>query len=158
MEIIHTSDLFDLSGWLILAGEAEPLFGKMLESADFFEGLRQSIMQETAFCVRDEANRDNCGLCGGIIISKETNSIEWFFVSEKHRGRGIGKGLLAEAMKHLNHSLPIHVITFDGSAQEGSAARKLYHSAGFVDSSSEGKNPAGFPVVKMVRPALRVFC
>ncbi len=157
METIHASDLFDLPGWLLLAGEAEPLFGKMLDSPDFFNSLRQALMDGAAFCVRDEGNRNNCGLCGGIIFSKETNSIEWFVVAEKDRGRGIGKKLLSEAMKHLDHSLPITVTTFDSSIMEGTSARQLYKAFGFIDSASAGCNPAGIPVVVMTRPAVHVF-
>lgn len=154
---IHTSDLFDMPGWLLLAMEAEPLFGPMAESPDFFDGLRQVLLDGTAFCIRDEESRENCGLCGGIIISKENNSIVWFVVGEKFRNKGMGKKLMTEAMKHLNHSKPITVNTFEDSFQDGLAARKLYQKFGFRDSGKGEANPAGIPTVIMTRPALVCF-
>lgn len=157
MQQIHISDLFDMPGWLLLAMEAEPLFGPMVENIDFFNGLRQALLDGAAFCIRYEENRENCGLCGGIIISKENNSIAWFVVGEKFRNKGMGKKLMAEAMKHLNHSKPITVNTFEDSVKDGLAARMLYHKFGFRDSGKGANNPAGIPTVIMTRPGKECF-
>lgn len=149
---IHTSDLFDMPGWLQLAKEVEPLFGPMVESPDFFDALSKTILGGTAFCLRDEADRENCGLCGGIIISKENNSIEWFVVAQKFRNTGVGKRLLKEALVNLNQTEPITVNTFDESVPDGKPARKLYLSMGFRDSSEGPVNPAGIKTVIMTKP------
>lgn len=157
MQEIHISDLFDMPGWLLLAMEAEPLFGPMVESPDFFEGLTQALLDGTALCIRDDANRENSGLCGGIIISKENNSIIWFVVASKFRNKGLGKKLLTEAMKHLDHSKPITVNTFEDSLKDGLAARSIYQKFGFKDSGKGENNPAGISTVIMTRPALNCF-
>lgn len=154
MEPIHISDLFDLPGWLLLSKEVEPLFGPMADNPEFFNALSQAVMNGNAICIRDDDNTENCGLCGGIIISKETNSIAWFAVHSRFRNKGIGKRLIKEAMKYLNHSQPITVCTSDESVQEGLAARKLYHNLGFKDSSPGETNPAGIKTVIMTKPAL----
>ncbi len=94
MELTNVSDLFDLPGWLILAKEAEPIFGKMLDNPVFFDSLKQAVIDGYAFCIRDTTNRENCILCGGIIISKKNNSIEWFVVAKKIRVREWAKNCL----------------------------------------------------------------
>lgn len=157
MQEIHISDLFDMPGWLMLAMEAEPLFGPMAENPDFFDVLRQALMDGAAFCIRDEKNKENCGLCGGIIISKENNSIVWFVVGEKFRHKGMGKKLMAEAMKHLNHSKPITVNTFADSGHERLAAKNICQKFGFKDSGKTETNPAGIQTIMMTRPALNCF-
>jgi len=157
MQEINISDLFDMAGWLLLAKEAEPLFGPMIESPEFFEGLRQALIDENAFCIRDEKNMDNCGLCGGIIISKENNSIIWFVVGSKFRNKGLGKKLMTEAMKHLDHSKPITVNTFEDTVQDGLPARRLYHKFGFRDSAKGKSNQAGIQTVIMTRQAMDSF-
>lgn len=154
---VHVSDLFDMPGWLLLAREVEPLFGPMTEKTEFFEEMSKAILAGNAFCIRDDSNRENCGLCGGIVISRETNSIAWFVVDSRYRNMGLGKKLLKEALRSLNQSAAITVNTFDSSAPEGDPARKVYLSFGFVETSQGPVNPAGFGTVVMSKPALLTF-
>ncbi|MFP4164961.1 MAG: hypothetical protein ACLFQB_13945 [Chitinispirillaceae bacterium] len=40
----------DLNVWLDLAGEVEPLFGKMAESEEFKAGIKECVSNSSAFC------------------------------------------------------------------------------------------------------------
>ncbi len=151
MNIVCKSSLDDFSGWLFLAKEAEPLFGPMTDDPSFIDGLKEAILNGKSFCVRDQGGNSQSSLHGGIVISSEKNEILWFAVKEKSRGKGIGKSLLSEAIKHLKSNDPITVTTFDESSEEGRPARRLYHQFGFQDSGKAGLNPAGIPIVLMIR-------
>ncbi|HQG30443.1 MAG TPA: GNAT family N-acetyltransferase [Deltaproteobacteria bacterium] len=145
------SILVDFHQWIRLAGEVEPLFGPMVEDPGFHEGLRRSISEGNAFCVRVSDGESGSTLQGGIIISREENEILWFAVAQGCRGQGIGKALLEEAIGHLDQSRPMTVITFDKSVEAGIPARRLYRMYGFDDHRPGDLNPAGVPTVIMAR-------
>jgi GNAT superfamily N-acetyltransferase len=145
----------DLPEWIRLAGEVEPLFGPMVQDPTFREGLKQAISGGKALCVRKADAAETPALLGGIIISPEENEILWFAVSQGSHGRGTGKALLAEAVSLLDQGRPMRVTTFDRSAREGLPARTLFQAFGFEDSHPCGRNPAGIPIVVMVRPGER---
>jgi len=151
MNIVCESSLDDFSGWLFLAKEVEPIFGAMINDPSFIDGLKGAILDGKALCIRDKKSNPQSSLHGGIIISSEKNEILWFAVKEKSRGKGIGKSLLFEAIKHLKSNNPITVTTFDESSEKGLPARRLYHQFGFIDSDKAGLNPAGIPTVIMIR-------
>ena len=148
MKII-ASELKDFDAWIALAREVEHLFGPMADEISFQDALRQSILKNTAFCVRSEANETQQELKGGIIVSKETNEIAWFAVSKKYRGIGCGKELLNYAITKLERQNEIYVQTFDKSVVEGKVARRLYLNLGFTDYKPGGLNPAGINTVIM---------
>lgn len=139
----------DVYAWITLAREVEPLFGPMADEVAFQEALRQAISENRAFCVRSAPNEKNSALKGGIVISKASNEIAWFAVSEPYRRMGYGRQLLKFAIDNLNPQESIFVQTFDESFSEGKAARKLYFDFGFVDHKNGGLNPAGVPTVIM---------
>lgn len=146
MTDVRTAIASDLGAWLALAREVEPLFGPMADDASFQAALKQAIKDENAFCLRLETDAP---LAGGVVISPDTNEIEWLAVSGAHRGRGLGAALLEKALARLNPEKNIVVQTFDGSVPEGHAARALYARFGFVHREDGGDNPAGLPTVIM---------
>lgn len=150
--MVRVSTTNDFPDWLKLAKEVEPLFGPMISDPIFCDGLKQVIHERNAFCfTEDEQEGRHRTFLGGIAISKETNEIAWFAVFQHSRGRNVGVALLSEALKHLDNTKPILVTTFDKTVEAGTPARRLYESFGFRDSLEAGFNPAGIPVVTMIR-------
>jgi len=150
METVRVSTLDDLDGWLALAREVEPIFGPMADEAAFRTGLKEAILVNNAFCVTRQAGDGRSLFRGGIVVSKEANSILWLAVSRKNRGQGVGKALLAKAVGSLDRRRPIAVTTFYETEEVGLPARRLYLSFGFKDDVPAGVNPAGIPTVTMV--------
>ena len=149
---IQVSTLDDVQGWLDLAREVEPLFGPMADEPSFQQGLRDIILANQAFCLREQNGKPGTTLCGGIIISKADNEIVWFAVAHSCQGQGLGKSLLQHALSHLQTDQEISVTTFDGTVPKGLPARRLYQRFGFQDAHKGVVNPAGIPTVVMIRP------
>lgn len=146
----QVSTLDDFTEWMRLAREVEPLFGPMAEEPAFREALQEAIRDGRALCVRRTDAGNRMMLQGGIVISREANEILWLAVEDVSRGQGIGKALLAEAIRHLDPDRLITVTTFDGAVEAGLPARRLYQAFGFKDVQPGGLNPAGIPTVVMV--------
>jgi len=141
----------DFASWLHLAEEVEGLFGPMVSDKSFKEALRRVITDKQAFCIRVNNGKAGSKLIGGIIISFEENEIMWFSVASQYRNQGVGQKLIAHAMNHLDKARPVTVSTFDKTVTEGIPARKLYLKNGFTDMESRGVNPAGIPIVLMIK-------
>ena len=133
-----------------LAREVEPLFeGPMAEDKGFHEFIRRKIARHEALVVCDEKQSDE--LIGLIAFSHNNNAISWFAVFEKHRGRGIGTRLLAQALNELDSKKEISVITFREDNEAGNPARKLYQKFGFKDFDTNYFHD-GHPRCVMKRP------
>lgn len=139
----------DMPAWLDLAREVEHLFGPMADEESFQNALLDAIHKGNAFCLRDRSRKGV--LCGGVVININNHEVVWLAVSEKSRRQGAGSLLLSHAMERLGISNPISVVTFADSIPEGLAARQMYIRRGFIDREHMGKNPAGFPIVLMVK-------
>ena len=148
---VTLSNYGDYDAWLKLAGEVEPLFGPMVNEAEFQQGLKQAIQQQQALCIRPENGSSLTALSGGVIISEKDNEILWLAVAANQRTRGMGNLLLSAALERLDQNRPITVITFDESVTEGIPARRLYQKYGFRDVSKGALNPAGITTVCMKR-------
>jgi ribosomal protein S18 acetylase RimI-like enzyme len=150
--MVRTSTMKDFPDWLKLAEDVEPLFGPMVGDPAFCDGLKQMIREGNAFCfTKREDDRGEEEFLGGIVISRQENEIAWFAVAAHSRGRKAGAALLVEALKHLDPARPVTVTTFDKTTAAGQPARRLYESFGFRDFLEAGANPAGFPIVTMMR-------
>lgn len=146
---IYAAKREDVAAWLNLAREVEHLFGPMADEESFQKALLAAIDEGHAFCLKDRTGKG--ALNGGIVINPVDREIVWLAVSEKSRRLGAGTLLLNHAIESLGKFGPINVVTFADSIQEGLAARNLYNKCGFIDREPVGENPAGFPVVLMVR-------
>lgn len=142
----------DIPAWLRLAREVEHLFGPMADEPSFHEALNKAIEEERAFCVRADDDGPEPSLCGGVVVEPEENEIGWLAVSAICRRSGVGNNLLLYALGRLSGDRRIRLSTFDESVPEGMAARRLYTKHGFQDQRYLGHNPAGKPIVLMVRP------
>ncbi len=125
----------------------------MSNEESFKNALVVAIDEGHAFCIKDNDSIENSSLSGGIIIVPSNNEIGWLAVSKSCQCQGAGTMLLNYAIKRLDYTRPIQVVTFTDTVLEGFPARKLYLKYGFKDHGARGKNPAGFPVVLMVRPS-----
>ena len=88
--LIRWANENDLSAWYALATEVSPIFQ---HPADMGAELKQnkngvgSVSRYEMLTAVDYMSRNNMGF---ILFSKEKNSITWFAVSEKYRGKGAG--------------------------------------------------------------------
>ena len=146
---VTCSTLDDFEAWIALARQVEPLFGPMADEAPFRDALKSSIFNSEAFCIRPSPVEEQTVLKGGIIISKASNEILWFAVSETDRRKGYGRQLLLFAIDQLHRREKILVETFAPTVAAGQSARKLYLDCGFVDYQTGGINPAAIPTVIM---------
>ena len=145
--MIRTLQITDYNRWLELAGEVEPLFGSMVNSSDFQEGIKNCIENSNAYGVETDGG---C-LAGIIAIDRKNNEILWLAVDKKFRGKGNAFQLVKKAIKEMEDNGDIFVQTFAKGIDEGIGARILYERNGFVDLRNAGKNPAGIDTVIMVR-------
>ena len=148
-----SAKLRDIPHWLRLAAEVEYLFGPMENDTAFREALHGAVGRGEALCIRENDSTPEAGLIGGIVVSREQNSIEWFAVTAQYRRHGAGRTLLAAALDMLDRGRPVTVQTFDATASEGTAARTLYAHFGFTDRAPGAPTPAGIHTVIMERPA-----
>jgi predicted GNAT family acetyltransferase len=88
---------------------------------------------------------------GFICFSRTENSVTWFAVSEKYRGKGAGDRLLKTALRQLDTNKDITVNTFPADYPQGAAARALYKKHGFTEEKSIEHD--GHPRCEMKRPA-----
>ncbi len=137
----------DIPTWLKLAEEVEPLFGPMVGSVEFMEGIKACIHNNEAFGLEHK----NGELAGIIAINRQENEIIWLAVAKKYRGNHYGNELVKKAIKELEINGDIFVQTFAAEIPEGKSARAIYEKSGFEDFKNAGKNPAGIDTVVMIR-------
>ncbi|MBI9063696.1 MAG: GNAT family N-acetyltransferase [Marinilabiliaceae bacterium] len=137
----------DYNSWLELAKEVEPLFGPMLDSKEFQDGIVNCIQNNNAFGIENEKGN----LTGIIALDRIKNEILWLAVAEKYRGYNYGKKLVEKAIEELESNGDIYVQTFSGIVNEGRNARRIYERNGFVEYKDAGRNLADIETVVMVR-------
>jgi GNAT superfamily N-acetyltransferase len=115
----------DRAGFVELAAEVERWFGPMVGEPGFH--------RDTAVCVRRDGGT---GLRGGTPLSVRPRRcrIGWLVVADADRGRGVGRALVAEAVRRLDGPGVVEVVTFgaDHPAAEPSGARAFYERLGFT--------------------------
>lgn len=139
----------DIPAWRALAGDVAYVFGDaaMATDAKFNEYMESKISKFEALIAVDRASGDCLGVIG---FSRTYNRISWFGVFERHRGKGIGKRLLATALRQLDNTKEISVITFREDDALGQPARAVYRKLGFVDADNTVSDNAGNLRCKMV--------
>ncbi|MCL2003707.1 MAG: GNAT family N-acetyltransferase [Oscillospiraceae bacterium] len=141
----------DLPAWYKLATEVSAIFQ---HPADMGAELRQnkkgtgSVGRHEMLTAVDYMSGNNMGF---ILFSREKNSITWFAVSEKHRGKGAGDRLLKTALRQLDTNKNMTVCTFCDDYPQGTAARALYRKHDFTEEKLIEHN--GLPRSEMTRPA-----
>lgn len=137
----------DYDTWIELAKEVEPLFGPMVDSIEFQDGIKECILHNNAFGFEDKKG----DLTGIVALDRTNNEILWLAVAKKHRGNNYGEELVKKAIEELESNGAIYVQTFSGKENVGNIAKNIYERNGFVDFKDAGKNPAGIETVIMVR-------
>lgn len=135
----------DISAWLELAAEVEPLFGPLVGDPDFVRALRKNVDRGTAFCVREADGPPSAPLLGGMLFSPRppVYSIGWFAVAQHYRRRGIGRKLIEHAFSLAELPAEFVVTTFGPDILEGLPARRFYERMGFHPAEPAPDGPEG---------------
>lgn len=144
---IRLIKLQDYNIWIELAGEVESLFGPMIDSKEFQEGIKYCIQNNNAFGI-ENYNKD---LVGIIALDRENNEITWLAVGKEYRGNKYGDKLVKKAIEELEKNGDIYVQTFSKEIEQGKSARIIYKNNGFIDYKKAGKNPANIETTIMIK-------
>ncbi|OIK26964.1 GNAT family N-acetyltransferase [Streptomyces malaysiense] len=134
----------DLPGFLSLAAEVEHWFGPMVDDPGFTEAVRRGVGRGTAL-VAEAASGDLLGalLFGG---NPPVHTVHWLVVTERARGTGVGRALLADAIhRFVRPPATVEVVTFgpDHPGAVTSGARVFYESLAFTPAEPAGPGPEG---------------
>jgi ribosomal protein S18 acetylase RimI-like enzyme len=149
--VVVKAELDDIEPWLELAAEVDALFGHPMSTDPAFrETLARHIARGSAFVVRAAPGLAGGPLAGALLWQATRHEISWLAVARRHQRLGIGQALVAHALALATVGREVTVVTFGPSMPEGTAARALYRSAGFVETSR--KAPTALDRVVLVRP------
>jgi len=127
----------DVASWLEIVREVEPLFGPM---PDFEAVLHRNIGRGTALCARDAKGQ----VLGGVLLEARPGTrITWLAVRASARCRGVGRALVAEALRRCSPPCEVLVDTFGADNAEGRPGRRLYESFGFAPAEYLPDGPGG---------------
>lgn len=141
----------DFPAWYALATEVSAIFqhpADMGADPEFVSAGQRAVKEYKVLTAVDYMSGSNMGF---ISFSRNKNSISWFAVSEKHRGKGVGSRLLKTALRQLDTSKEITVITFPAGYPEGMAARAVYKKYGFSEEKPIIYD--GLDRCELIRPA-----
>ncbi|MGW0538619.1 GNAT family N-acetyltransferase [Streptomyces sp. NPDC003032] len=142
--IVRLARVQDLPDLLGLAGQVEHWFGPMIESPDFHSALGKHIRRSTALVAVSSESE----LLGGLLFGAKppTYHVHWLVVSEKQRGKGVGRALLADATRRFVLGPgSVDVVTFgaDHPGAVASGARVFYERLGFTPAEAADPGPEG---------------
>lgn len=141
----------DKPAWQQFAAEVAFLFDHPTMATDpaFITYMDGKIARFEALVAIDRMTERCLGVIG---FSRTKNHITWFAVSEAYRGNGIGTRLLKAALRHLDNTKSVTVITFLAEKPGGSPARAVYQNAGFVEEAVPVRDPMGNLRCQMTLP------
>lgn len=141
----------DVPGILGLAGEVEHWFGPMVAEPGFHRALSDHIDDQRALIAFDAAGRT--APLGAVLFGGESPrfAVHWLVVSERARGRGVGRALMADVIARLTGGRGlaegdvVEVVTFgeDHPGAVASGARVFYERLGFVPAEAAEDGPEG---------------
>jgi GNAT superfamily N-acetyltransferase len=135
----------DTRGFIELAGQVEQWFGPMVGEPGFLSVLAKHIRRGTALVASTAGRTD---VLGGMLFSAKPPAyhVRWVVVSQNARGQGIGRALLADAMRRfVTDQGVVEVVTF-GADHPGAAvsgARAFYERLGFTPAEPAASGPEG---------------
>lgn len=141
----------DLPAWHMLATEVSPIFqhpADMGIDPQFISYTRSAVEKYAVLTAVDYMSGANMGFIG---FSRTKNSVSWFAVSERYRGKEVGGRLLKTALRQLDTHRDITVITFQNDYLPGMSARAVYEKFGFMENRIFIHD--GLPRCEMVRSA-----
>jgi GNAT superfamily N-acetyltransferase len=117
----------------------------MVGAPAFRTALEKHIRRGTALVA---TTADEADTLGGLLFSAKPPAyhVRWLVVSEQARGTGVGRALMADAMRRfVTDNGVIEVVTF-GADHPGAAvsgARAFYERLGFSPAESAAPGPEG---------------
>ncbi|ARP68875.1 N-acetyltransferase [Streptomyces pluripotens] len=148
--IVRRAQQRDFPGFLSLAAEVEHWFGPMVDEPGFHSAVERHIRRSTALvAVSPEAEAvARAGLLGGMLFDRRTpvQHIDWLVVSAHARGRGVGRALVAEAVRRFVQAPgALEVVTFgaDHPGAVASGGRVFYERLGFSPAEAREPGPEG---------------
>jgi GNAT superfamily N-acetyltransferase len=135
----------DVPGFIDLAGQVEQWFGPMVGNLGFRATVNKHICRATALVAVTASETD---LIGGLLfgIKPPIYHVRWLVVSAQARGQGVGRALMAEAIRRF---IPgpgiVEVVTFgiDHPGADASGARVFYERLGFIPAEAAAPGPEG---------------
>jgi GNAT superfamily N-acetyltransferase len=137
----------DSPGLIALAAQVENWFGPMASEPGFRAALTRHIGRGTSLVATKDADAGG-GLLGGLLFTPKPPAyhVRWLVVAEHARGTGIGRALLADAMRRfVTAPGTLEVVTFgaDHPGASASGARVFYERLGFIPAEAAAPGPEG---------------
>jgi GNAT superfamily N-acetyltransferase len=135
----------DVPGFIELAGQVEHWFGAMVDDPGFRAAVTRHIGQASALVA---VTSDHNGLLGGLLVGAKPPGchLRWLVVNEQARGQGVGRALVADAIRRFVRGPGIvEVVTFgaDHPGATASGARVFYERLGFTPAEAAPAGPEG---------------
>ncbi|MFF9183577.1 GNAT family N-acetyltransferase [Streptomyces misionensis] len=143
MTVIRLARDTDLPAFLALAAEVEHWFGPMVDDLGFTDAVLRGAAGGTALVAEGPGGPLGALLFGG---TAPVHQVHWLVVSERARGTGVGRALLAESLRRFVRSpATVEVVTFgpDHPGAVTSGARAFYTALGFTPGESAAPGPEG---------------
>jgi len=142
--IVRLADEQDMPGFLDLAGQVEHWFGPMVHDPGFRAAVGRHISRAMALV----AVGGGADLLGGLLFGAKppVYQVHWLVVSWRVRGQGVGRALMAEAMRRwVTGPGVLEVVTFgaDHPGAVAAGARVFYERLGFAPAEAAVPGPEG---------------
>jgi GNAT superfamily N-acetyltransferase len=143
--IVRLADEQDAPALIELASQVEDWFGPMAGDPGFRAVLSRHIGRGTALVAVDA---DQASLLGGLLFSAKppAHHVRWLVVSGSARRQGVGRALMAEAMRRfVSGPGVVEVVTFGAGHPDAAAsgARVFYERLGFIPAEAVAPGPEG---------------
>jgi GNAT superfamily N-acetyltransferase len=150
--IIRDAREQDYTGFLGLAAQVEHWFGPMVGESGFHRAVRKHIGRATALvAVPSDGGPGPLGgpgLLGGLLFGGRApvHHVHWLVVAEHARRQGVGRALMAEALRRFRPLAgSVDVVTFgaDHPGAVTSGARVFYERLGYAPAEAADPGPEG---------------
>jgi GNAT superfamily N-acetyltransferase len=143
--IVRLARQGDLPGFIALAGQVEQWFGPMVDDPGFVSAVSRHIGRSSALVAAAPSGPD---LFGGLLFGGRAPGyhLRWLVVSESTRGQGVGRALVADAVRRFVRgagTLEVETFGADHPGAVTSGARAFYERLGFSPGEPAPAGPEG---------------